>query len=312
MASNSSGPLNPSDSYTLGSYVFTLQNVVSEDERIIQAHITGPEGSAAKGITVETSAKIESWSVEANETEATVYAIYGKRETTVREVNLSQVNSMSYSYLTSGSQYWPNIAVWADFPAKVSFNQQALNAQTPSPITLTYYAAKDIYIGDIDINGNSSTPDYGPVSTEFPPYDLYPQGHASKQHEYEALVARFSIDLHEADPEDWDEPGDTGESYTTLHLDITGALSGRHNDPLSDTSYSYLPTDKNTVKFYGCGGDGGHGGGGGGGAATIIVNRFGTDKASSKEIRAMAKRHGYGSGGGKGGKGGDGVILIYW
>ena len=34
--------------------------------------------------------------------------------------------------------------------------------------------------------------------------------------------------------------------------------------------------------------------------------------ANSKEIIALARRHGYGSGGGKGGKGGDGIILIYY
>lgn len=139
----------------------------------------------------------------------------------------------------------------------------------------------------------------------------------------DVLVGRFAIDLEDAggtgDDSDWDDPGDEDPPSDepdpptyTLHLDITGALSGRHNDPLNDTSYSYTPADKETVPDYGCGGDGGHGGGGGAGASTIIVHKFATNKANSKEITAIAKRHGYGSGGGKGGKGGTGVILIYY
>ena len=117
------------------------------------------------------------------------------------------------------------------------------------------------------------------------------------------------------DPEDPDYPGDDEPYYPpskTLYLEVEGALSGRHNDPLNDTSYSYVPADKATVKSYGYGGDGGHGGGGGGGASSVIVYKFATDKADSKEITVKPKRHGYGSGGGKGGKGGDGCILIYY
>ena len=141
------------------------------------------------------------------------------------------------------------------------------------------------------------------------------------------LVARFAIDLHDAggtvdpslgggidwiDPGDWETDWETGDPTHTLELDVVGALSGRHNDPLHDTSYSYTPEDQKPQAVYGSGGDGGHGGGGGGGASTVVVYKFATDKANSKEITALARRHGYGSGGGKGGKGGDGCILIYY
>lgn len=130
------------------------------------------------------------------------------------------------------------------------------------------------------------------------------------------LIARFEIDLHDAGGtgpgSDWTDPGDWNENpNTVLNVNIEGSLSGRHNDPLHD-SYSHLPEDQNSAAGYGCGGDGGHGGGGGAGASTIIVRKFGTDKANSKNIVARPKRHGYGSGGGKGGKGGDGCILIYY
>jgi hypothetical protein len=115
----------------------------------------------------------------------------------------------------------------------------------------------------------------------------------------------------EGEPEPEPEP-EPDEITRTLYITVTGALSGRHNDPGKDPSYSYLPADKDTVKDYGCGGDGGHGGGGGAGASNVVVYKFATDKADSKEITAITKRPGFGSGGGKGGKGGDGCILIYY
>ena len=115
----------------------------------------------------------------------------------------------------------------------------------------------------------------------------------------------------EGEPEPEPEP-EPDEITRTLYITVTGALSGRHNDPGKDPSYSYLPADKSTIADYGCGGDGGHGGGGGAGASNVVVYKFATDKADSKEITAITKRPGFGSGGGKGGKGGDGCILVYY
>ena len=117
------------------------------------------------------------------------------------------------------------------------------------------------------------------------------------------------------DPEDPDYPGDDMPYFPpskTLTVTINGALSGRHNDPLNDTSYSYIPADQIAQTQYGSGGIGGNGGGGGAGASTIIVRKFATRKADSKTFVLKPKRHGYGSGGGKGGKGGDGCILVYY
>ena len=117
------------------------------------------------------------------------------------------------------------------------------------------------------------------------------------------------------DPEDPDYPGDDTPYFPpskTLTVTINGALSGRHNDPLNDTSYSYVPSDQIAQTQYGSGGIGGNGGGGGAGASTIIVRKFATKKADSKTFVLKPKRHGYGSGGGKGGGGGDGCILIYY
>ena len=136
------------------------------------------------------------------------------------------------------------------------------------------------------------------------------------------MVGRFAIDLKDAGGDgpgsDWDDPGDWNEDWEegdptqTLYVEVIGALSGRHNDPIVDPSYSYIPADKDTVKDYGCGGDGGHGGGGGAGASTVVTHKFATNQADSKDVTAIARRHGYGSGGGKGGKGGDGCILVYY
>ena len=138
----------------------------------------------------------------------------------------------------------------------------------------------------------------------------------------QVLVGRFKINLEDAGGDgpgsDWTDPGDydpdweEGDPTHTLYVEVTGALSGRHNDPIVDPSYSYIPADKDTVKDYGCGGDGGHGGGGGAGASTVVIHKFATNQANSKEVTALARRHGYGSGGGKGGKGGDGCILVYY
>ena len=151
---------------------------------------------------------------------------------------------------------------------------------------------------------------------------IYGESFGEEYEKKEIMVGRFAIELEDAGGvgpgSDWTDPGDYDPDWEpddpthTLYVEVTGALSGRHNDPIEDPSYSYIPADKDTVKGYGCGGDGGHGGGGGAGASTVVVHKFATNQANSKEVTAIARRHGYGSGGGKGGKGGDGCILVYY
>ena len=75
------------------------------------------------------------------------------------------------------------------------------------------------------------------------------------------MVGRFAIELEDAGGvgpgSDWDDPGDYDPDWEpedpthTLYVTVTGALSGRHNDPIEDPSYSYIPADKDTVKDYG-------------------------------------------------------------
>ena len=314
MASSSSGPLSPNAVYQLGQYQFKLNVTKSQegDSKQIQAQMTENDQSKYHSIYVDGDATVESWRVEANESTADVYVTVAQRNTKVREVDLADVNQIPYSYGPSIDAYWPDIAVYADFPAIVSFS--GLDAQTSSPITLTYYAEKDLYCGNIDLNGSSSTPDYGPITLDY--RNILPQGHASEATKTEELLARFAIETQQAvdptQPEQWDEQPDTGDPQYRLGLTVWGALSGRHNDPLHNPSFSYVPADQDSVKGYGGGGDGGHGGGGGGGASTVIVYEFGTDKAGSKNIKAFARRHGYGSSGGRGGRGGDGCIIVYY
>ena len=318
MATKESGEISGSK-YNLGDYKFELvQEPVSGSTSIKYTAVCRHAGKAARK-SIIVPGKFISWYVDANDTTADVYVVLKEPSSKVQDVNLSEVSSMYYSYGPAMDKYWPNIAVWADFKARVYFS--GLDAQTSSPITLSYYAAKDIYYGNIDLNGKNPSPIYGPATLDY--LTLLPQGHASDYGEEKSyLVGRFPIELKDAggvgpgsdwtDPGDYDEDRDPEDPTTTLYLTVTGALSGRHNDPLHDTSYSYTPADKATVKDYGCGGDGGNGGGGGAGAANVVVFKFATNEADHKDITTIAKRHGYGSGGGKGGKGGDGCILIYY
>ena len=331
MAYISSGTLSPSADYALGEYTLQLRHRYDEDEDVtgVVCRITKDGETAVAGIDIDGEVTIESRRVDANDTTADVYVTYSKSgyDPTIIDVDLSdaRIGQQRVSYHWSG-YYWPNLQVYADFHARVSFDPAALNSQYASPLTLSYYAAKDIWWVNIDIHGNSQTPDYGPVYNNQQEYfDLLPQGHASEKKTEEVLVARFAIDLHDAggtgpnspwhDPGDYDEshdPDDPTEPRTTLNLTINGALSGRHNDPLHDTSYSYVPAERATQTVYGSGGDGGNGGGGGAGASTINVRKFATSRADSKSIVCKPKRHGYGSGGGAGAKGGDGCVLIFW
>ena len=118
-----------------------------------------------------------------------------------------------------------------------------------------------------------------------------------------ALIARFAIDIREADSDNWDEPGDDGPPGTTLNVTVTGATAG---------SCTGTPADNETVKGYGDGGDGGYGGGGGAGASTVIIYEFATSIAESVQQEAISRGPGTGGPGGKGGKGGDGCILIFY
>jgi hypothetical protein len=326
MAYTGSGPLSPGSEYKLGDYTFSLANVVVEDDRVLQAHCTNGEESAAKGISVPTSAQLESWSVEADETEASVYATvhttgdnpwdfppFEPAIVSVVPYTPGGVWSEIYSQPVHAIKYQETNNYYVAASA-TSFTEDNSQGSIRHAQSFTYNGKTVYWLRSTD-NGCSDLPRaalnimYGPE-----PYIAWTMIYGSfEEEDKERLVARFAIDLADAGGGPgggWIEPGDDG--FGILHLTVNGALSGRHNDPIEDPTYSYIPADQDAVKSYGCGGDGGHGGGGGAGASTVVVHTFATDKADYNDVAAYAKRHGYGSGGGKGGTGGDGVILIYY
>ncbi|MCR5136105.1 MAG: hypothetical protein K6C12_03270 [Oscillospiraceae bacterium] len=343
MASNSSGSLAPGASYTLGEYTFTLSNVVSEGERVLQAHCSGPEGNAAGGISVSTSDQLQSWSVEADETEATVYAKIKSPELNTGDVPVPVPAASSLTETYQDRRMGTNISAETTVTGGVgtiAFNSNIRAYIYAARESGAYYAWIDsegdtgggslsntfTYNGKTVYYASSSDSTYqelsaAPSITYSADFTRYAAAVAwtmiygvPASGESENFISRFPIDLREAGGGSWQDPGDTG--YGTLHLTVTGALSGRHNDPTASAEgaefYSHVPADNAKEAWYGCGGDGGYGGGGGAGASTIIINEFPTSRAGNKELVANARRHGYGSGGGKGGNGGDGCILIYY
>ena len=244
-------------------------------------------------------------------------------------VTVNEVNKRFRIYfrgeLKSGSESDSNVAI-VGVPSDWSVTGLTCYTTKPSSGIILCEAIEDCY----GFNAHCATVDrtgaidrFATGSVTFAYAEANTPGSKGSQN---LLVGRFAISLEDAggvgpgggtgggwtDPGDYDEDWEEGEPTHTLYVEVTGALSGRHNDPLEDPSYSYIPADKDTVKGYGCGGDGGHGGGGGAGASTVVIHKFATNQANSKEVTAIARRHGYGSGGGKGGKGGDGCILIYY
>ena len=318
----------------------------------IEAICTKGGKNARKSIQVPSSTQIGSWYVDANETEATVYVNIEKyvpkggipvSETIVVntqpgtydlhggqgiEVNTVQINGSSVHMIGVMSETDMYVVAISDSNSPFSFTYQGVTNGnvTDGPGTVSSHSTT---YKNTQIQVATYGPWYSPppvpsiptITSSSPEIAgiaeiMKPDGTTPK------MVGRFAIEVDDAggvgpgsdwtDPEDYDEDWEEGDPTHTLYVEVIGALSGRHNDPIEDPSYSYIPSDKDTVKDYGCGGDGGHGGGGGAGASTVVIHKFATNQANSKEVTALARRHGYGSGGGKGGKGGDGCILVYY
>jgi len=346
MATKDSEELKSDERYPLGDYSFRIErsSVPGSTNDKIEAICTKGGKNARKSIQVPSSTELYGWYVEANEDTTDVYAV-------IISDQYNLVSPFIPSDLIPGNTYGRYIletisgssnlikTVWMDGASIVNASLTPVATSLYSPETggwsMDYNAgSKFTYQG--------KTVYYGVVSATFEYWNSFGSGSRSASQQYDApmlawimfygmsgseeekeiLVGRFAIDLEDAGGDgpgsDWDDPGDydpdweEGDPTHTLYVTVTGALSGRHNDPIVDPSYSYIPADKETVKDYGCGGDGGHGGGGGAGASTVVVHKFATNQANNKEVTAIARRHGYGSGGGKGGKGGDGCILVYY
>jgi len=328
MAVKDSEELKSDERYPLGDYSFRIErsSVPGSTNDKIEAICTDKDGkNARKSIQVLSNAQMSGWYVEANSDTADVYAMIatkgggGGGGGTVLHVGdiIGHAGALNVEVrgISSGS------------PVYITDNTMC----SLDSFLISYVIRReDGSIGGSGLFGSSvvsydgeqfSVATYeGPADIEAAYECLFGGGEYGDP--VAMLVARFAIDLEDAGGDgpgsDWIDPGDydpdweEGDPTHTLYVTVTGALSGRHNDPIEDPSYSYIPADKDTVKDYGCGGDGGHGGGGGAGASTVVVHKFATNQANSKEVTAIARRHGYGSGGGKGGKGGDGCILVYY
>ena len=346
MASKDSEELKTNERYPLGGYSFRIErsSVPGSTNDKIEAICTDKDGkNARKSIQVPSSAKMLGWYVEANETEASVYVKLEGQELDTGDVPVPVPASASMSDGPYGGAYGTRTASW-------TVNGGVGTGQVVNGKTKIHLMAAGSSGGSWQWTDSAGETGSGGINSQFTfqgktvYYHVWTNtfqfattvspsttgdlvGHAAAvawtmiygvpdKDSEDKLVGRFAIDAEDAGGvgpgSDWIDPEDGGDPTYTLYVEVTGALSGRHNDPIEDPSYSYIPADKATVKDYGCGGDGGHGGGGGAGASTVVVHKFATNQAGNKEITAIARRHGYGSGGGKGGKGGDGCILVYY
>ena len=345
MASKDSGEIATNSNYALGDYSFRIErsSVPGSTNDKIEAICTDKDGkNARKSIQVLSSTKLDGYYVEANETEATVYALVqvliGDEEHTSP---LVPGPVASGSGTITGTDYGETIilleggtagCIWRDPNYDWRINYVTASSSSFSEAGSFTYDGKTVYARSINgpdwyspynVPINSSI--FGVANEAYKKIAwtmIYGVPSGDEYETKEIMIGRFAIDIEDAggvgpgsdwiDPGDYDPDWEEGDPTHTLYVTVTGALSGRHNDPIVDPSYSYIPADKDTVKDYGCGGDGGHGGGGGAGASTVVIHKFATNQANSKEVTALARRHGYGSGGGKGGKGGDGCILVYY
>lgn len=326
MAVKDSVELAMGETYQLGDYSFRIERSsgTSPNYDKIEAICTKGGKNARKSIQIASSTKINGWYVEANETEASVYIITEDKVTRTFSAGGYTV-TVSNAPPDIEGHFWTAI----DVDLGNYYNDCMLISATTldgiivstSPSARGGQSGVDggLYYRTYVFSGPTEAPMFSPVlpaNKDNQNVHALWSGGGSGETTEELLVGRFAIEIKDAGGDgpgsDWDDPEDSGDPTYTLYVEVIGALSGRHNDPIVDPSYSYIPADKDTVKGYGCGGDGGHGGGGGAGASAVVVHKFATNQAGNKEITALARRHGYGSGGGKGGKGGDGCILVYY
>ena len=340
MAYKDSDELKSDERYPLGDYSFRIERSAGTSPNYdkFEAICTKGGKNARKSIQLPSSTQMSGWYVEANETVATVYAVVatkglrhnaspGAGLATLPYPNPGASGSRTYTLAGENGAYNCGVQKIGYYMGPLVISETANDVEyiVVEVISGRTSTTSVGVTGSVNYDGKSyfynsgywvSSGEYVPITTGELVLSILP-GIIKEGESEQIMIGRFAIELEDAGGtgpgSDWGDPGDWNEdSSTVLQVTVEGALSGRHNDPLNDTSYSYVPADKATVKDYGCGGDGGHGGGGGAGASNIVVFKFATNRANSKEIVCKPKRHGYGSGGGKGGKGGDGCILVYY
>lgn len=328
MAYNDSGELPVSQStYSLGGYTFELKvQTVHEpgepDVVSVYAICRGPDGTReTQAVDYPASATVESWSVECNETEASVYVSTKSNDATLKSGAPSATNGIVYCEYTASSEtrtFWPVNAerpILAGVISRPGWPVTPFLLDSKNDVRNNWGLYSDSYVVDgvtFYINHGAAWPSQtsftGAFLGSFADNQTATETLARQYFDFDKedggkIVGRFAIDIREADTEDWDEPGDDGPPGTTLYVTVTGATAG---------SCTGTPADNEAVKGYGDGGDGGYGGGGGAGASTVIIYDFATSIADSVQQEAISRGPGTGGPGGKGGKGGDGCILIFY
>ena len=327
MAYNNSGELPIGQSYQLGEYVFSITVSHDPGESETGINVRCDKGGERARVASEVTGTVESWSVEANETEASVYVKVRNTGDWTADDNFVVSSAGTYLGSSNERKFYKSydgkaVAVYRTGgldnwygPVLISTERNAtLYSQGASMYTFEYqgltwylntgyhYAKPSTWDTPLPTIGTPSSS----VKEQFTQIMAMANVEVSAD-ERQQLVARFAIDIREAGGGpggDWDEPGDTGDPSYTLNVNVTGASAGTHDA----AAVPMAPADQ---PVYGSGGAGGNGGGGGGGQSTAIVRRFATDKAGSVNQEVTLRPPGVGSKGSPGGKGGDGCILIF-
>lgn len=347
MAYKDSGELSVGQSYQLGAYNISLTATTDPGEVTTGINVRCDIGGKRARASAEVIGTVTGWHVEANDTTADVYVSVKPPEGPdipapfYKPVPSSPGQAVGY-YRADSNRVLVGLgsnamgtATWTNDLSDGTFNLLLAQSDNPNPFadflvadrhygyvqggsSYTYKGKTVYYATSLNANYSGIAPPVGyDVNRPFWGDNNSAAGPIAWQMLYgdksgeipESLIARFAIDLHDAGGtgpgSDWDDPGDYNpDPSTILRLNVTGASAGMHGTD--------APTAPAQQQNYGSGGNGGGGGGGGAGASTVIVNKFSTERANSKEIAATARGPGVGSKGSAGGKGGDGCILIFW
>lgn len=352
MAYNDSGELPVSQStYSLGGYTFefkveTVHEPGEPDVVSVFAICRSPDGTRETvPMDFPAGTTVESWSVEANETEATVYAnIKGPEGPTIPAPYYKPVPSSpgrvvgyyradSNRVLVGLGSNAVGTATWTDDLNDGSFTLLLAQTDSPNPFadflvadehhgyprdirSYTYNGLKAYYVTSFNANYSGIAPPVGYAvnSGSFPSVPVNVAGIIAWHMLYgkdagvvkNELIARFAIDIREADGGPDGDWDEPGDTGDPSYT-LNVFVTGA-----SSGSNNGTPLEAGQTGGYGNGGTGGNGGGGGAGASTVIIYDFVTDKAGTVNQEATSQGPGSGGPGGKGGKGGDGCILIFY
>lgn len=355
MAYNDSGELPKEQStYDLGGYSFELkvENVHEPGESDVTSVFAichSPDGTRetiAKDFPVGTV--IDGWCVEANETEASVYALIAESDPEggkeypsglglPPEVKnpIPCVSSVDGAYQTyeGGKHYSWTGGMFCSVRDDTDTNHTGLICALAAPGSVTWtreksgtehivcgktytYNGLTVYYTRRGGEASGEQSNLIPIATAPTSWNeasvawAIVYGTPSKHKDpKEELIGRFAIDLREADGGPDGDWDEPGDVGPDPEKYYTLTVSVTG---ASSGSNSGTPLEPGQAGGYGNGGTGGNGGGGGAGASTVIIYEFATSKVDNVVQEATAQGPGTGGPGGKGGKGGDGCILIFY